>query len=536
MTKFLSALTRLFRSKVPKRSAIASGAEPDEMSRMVTDLIALVPSAFDEGPESMASLGQALHEAGLVQLQRGFPAQSDIALSAAVELGFEAPHLAYNLALACNRSGQAKRAHEYFELAQTDPAKDREGDGYHLRNAHAVENITLSDLKRIAGQWTDRHIKGINPHTYAIRRTDKKKLRVGLLSARFCRHAVGFLTLAGLENVDPSKIEFVLYANNSPKDDYTDRFKSVAAAWYVLDELDNDAVVALIRSHDLDILIDMAGHSTGGRMDVFARKPAPVQAKWAGGQHGTTGLSAIDFFITDRVETPSDHDTHFFETPIRMPNAYACYSPPSDAPPVSALPWTKNGHVTFGCFNNIAKLSTGTLSTWAKILSAVPDSRLVLKHFALSEPETRDRLALQFSALGISSERLDLRAPSGHTSHLESYGDIDIALDPFPWSGCVTTCESLWMGVPVLTLPGVAFCHRHSASFLSAIGLNDWIAENQDDYVSKAIAQARNPQTLGPTRSGLRAQVAASPLCDAHRFARDFENVLFEMYRSGTGT
>ena len=264
-------------------------------------------------------------------------------------------------------------------------------------------------------------------------------------------------------------------------------------------------------------------------MDVLARKPAPIQAKWAGGQHGTTGLSAIDFFITDRVETPKDHDVHFFETPIRMPSAYACYSPPPDAPPVSALPWIENGYITFGCFNNIAKLSDGTFSAWAKILNAVPDSRLVLKHFALSEPETRDRIALQFSAFGISSDRLDLRAPSDHTSHLESYGDIDIALDPFPWSGCVTTCESLWMGVPVLTLPGVAFCHRHSASFLSAAGLNDWIAENQDDYVSKAIAQVQSPQTLGSMRSDLRAQVAASPLCDAHQFARDFESRLFEM-------
>lgn len=193
------------------------------------------------------------------------------------------------------------------------------------------------------------------------------------------------------------------------------------------------------------------------------------------------------------------------------------------------LPWTKNGYITYGCFNNIAKLSDGTLSAWAKILSAVPDSRIVLKHFALGEPETRDRVAAQFLALGVSSSRIDLRAPSNHTSHLESYGDIDIALDSFPWSGCVTTCESLWMGVPVLTLPGLAFCHRHSASFLNAAGLNDWIAGNQEDYVSKAVSFAQNPNALIPLRLELRSRVAASPLCDAQQFAQDFESLLFAM-------
>ena len=495
----------------------------------VAHLRTLVPSALDQGPESKAALSRALYQAGLEQLGTGFPAQAALALSDAAQLGDDTPGLDYNLALAYSRSGQAQLAHRCFESAQTGPVKDREGDGYHLRNAYALESLSLDEYYQMAGRWADRYVTKIKPYHDETQSPEKRALRVGLLSARFCRHAVGYLTLAGLESMNPEKVKFFLFANDSPNDDYTERFKRLAAAWNDTKDLDNEAVATLIRSHQIDILIDMAGHSVGGRMAVMARKPAPILAKWAGGQHGTTGLSAIDYFITDPVETPADHAPHFFETPIRLPNTYACYTPPPDAPLVHTLPWTKNGYITFGCFNNIAKISDGTFSTWAKILSAVPNSRLVLKHFALRESETRDRIAAQLLAFGVPPDRVDFRLPTSHASHLEAYGDIDIALDSFPWSGCVTTCESLWMGVPVLTLPGIAFCHRHSASFLSAVGLNDWIAENRDDYVSKAIAIARNPKTLVPLRLDLRARVAASPLCDAKQFARDFENLLFAM-------
>ncbi|MBT5240829.1 MAG: hypothetical protein HOL61_09650 [Rhodospirillaceae bacterium] len=508
----------------------------DDSVHGIAHLRSLVPSAINQGPEAIATLSQALYQAGLEQLGTGFPAQAALALSTATDLGCDAPELDYNLALAYSRSGQAQLAHAYFEKAQTGPVKDAEGDGFYLRNAYALETISLDDLRRMAKGWADRHVTDVKPYRDEALSPTKQTLRVGLMSARFCRHAVGYLTLAGLEKVSVEKVEFFLYANNSPNDDYTERFKSLATAWHDTHELDDVAVAKLIRSHQIDILIDMAGHSAGGQMGVLARKPAPIQAKWAGGQHGTTGLSAIDYFITDLVETPLDQGPYFVEKPIRLPNAYACYSPPSDTPSVHALPWTKNGYVTFGCFNNISKLSEGTFSAWAEILSAVSDSRLVLKHFALGEPETRDRVAAQFSALGISSDRIDLRAPTNHTSHLEAYGEIDIALDSFPWSGCVTTCESLWMGVPVLTLPGIAFCHRHSVSFLSAIGLDGWISENQDDYVSKAIAIAQNPKALVPLRLELRARVAASPLCNAKQFARDFESMLFEMHRGKAKT
>jgi protein O-GlcNAc transferase len=516
---------RRITDKVPKARASADTFLLDQ----VNNLIELIPSSIEEGTHAQELLAQTLYETGLANLSSGFPASAARALSSAQSLGFDAPAFDYNLALAYSRSGQAVQAHTSFERALSKPFIDSVGDGYHLRNAYALEDMDLEALQRIAGRWADRHINQIQPRQHHDRQPAEGNLRVGLMSARFSRHAVGFLTLAGLENVNREKIEFILYANRSPEDDYTARFRALASTWNDITDLDDDDAAQLIHSHQLDILIDMAGHSAGGRMGVIARKPAPVQAKWAGGQHGTIGILALDYFVTDGVETPEGHDPYFFETPMRLPNAYACYSPPPDAPPVQSLPALSNGQVTFGCFNSIAKLSDGTIKAWADILIAVPDSRLILKHLALAEKETCDRIAEQFLARGILPGRVEMRPPTDQVSHLESYGDIDIALDPFPWSGCVTTCESLWMGVPVLTLPGLAFCHRHSASFLSAAGLSDWVCTDLKEYIRKAIDYAGDFRRLEAVRRTLRDDVAGSPLCNAQMFARDFEAMLYKM-------
>lgn len=529
--------SRLFSSK-----SVASRDLTDEteaaLNTTLTRLSSLVPSAAAEGPAAQAALADALYDAGATALEVGYPGLAATALSQAQNLGCGERYLDYNLALAYSRSGQAKQAHESFKTAFFGSLNDEKGDGYYLRNLHAVEGVTLKQLYEDAGIWAQRYATGLIPYRHEkrpppgrakLRAKMRAKLRVGLLSGRFCRHAVGFLTLAGLEKVDPSKLEFFLYANGSPEDDYTQRFKTIAAQWHDITELDDAAAAKLIHDHKLDILIDMAGHSGGSRMGVVMRKPAPVQAKWAGGQHGTTGVSALDYFITDEIETPTHHDPYFHETPVRLPNAYACYTPPPDAPDVASLPTLKNGHLTFGCFNNIAKLSDATIATWVEILNQVPASRLILKHSALSEQITRDRIAAQFSSYGLSPLRLDLRTPTDQQAHLVAYADVDIALDPFPWSGCVTTCESLWMGVPVLTLLGDAFCHRHSASFLTTAGLQDWVAKDKKEYIEKAISFAADKQLLLGLRSCLRQSINLSPLCCSGRFAINLTQVLYQI-------
>jgi protein O-GlcNAc transferase len=278
MKLLLSRLARRFGLEARRETAV--GVSPNHL---IADLKALVPKARAEGADSMRVLEQALYQAGLSQLQDGYPGQAALALSDAVDLGVNEPYLNYNLALAYSRSGQAAAAHASFERALSGSATDLMGDGYYLRNLYALENLSLEDFQREAGRWADRYAAALKPHPHKTKRPVKSRLRIGLLSARFCRHAVGFLTLAGLENVDPAKIEFILYANGSPEDDYTKRFKALASAWHDITDLTDAAAAELIYSHKLDILIDMAGHSAGGRMGVIARKPAPVQAKWAGG-------------------------------------------------------------------------------------------------------------------------------------------------------------------------------------------------------------------------------------------------------------
>lgn len=520
---------RKWLSKLVGRSGDDTSAAEVHLRREVHDLIRLVPEARATGTEETEHLGQTLYRIGLDRLQAGYPAQAAQALSAAVDLGIKQPFMDYNLALAYSRSGQASIAHTHFEAAFNGPHADLSGDGYYVRNMYALDGVTLKTLYKTTGLWARKHVARVPKKDSRLRRSRKETLRVGLLSGRFSRHAVGFLTLSAFEHVDASKISFFLFSNNSPEDDYTVRFKAIASEWCDIGSMtDNDAAL-LIESHDIDILIDMGGHSAGGRMGVIAKKPAPVQAKWAGGQHGTTGVKALDFFITDAVETPVGDDQYFYETPVRLPNSYACYTPPPDAPAVAAPPQNTRGYVTFGSFNNLAKVSERTIEIWARILISVPNSRLILKHLALAESDVSDRLAAQFSAFGVPLPRLDIRAPTDQVSHLGSYADVDITLDPFPWSGCVTTCESLWMGVPVLALPGVAFCHRHSASFLTTVGLEDWIALNTEDYISKAVSFAEQAEKLIDLRIRLRDQVRASALCDGFGFARDFEELLFNI-------
>lgn len=523
----VSLFSRLFKRprSGDKASPMTRSLESPEGE--VSALIALVDEAASAGPDAQGALRQKLYQCGLRCLTDGYPGAAAAALDAAVRLGCAEDYLFYNLALAQSRSGQPDAAHASFLKAMAEEPRSQEGDGYHLRNLYTLDGVALEELKAQAVAWSRRHLTGVAPFTHGTPKPPRQTLRIGLLSGRFSRHAVGFLTLGALEHLDRARFELVLYDNGSPKDDYHNRFVVIAQAVHDISTLSDEAAANLIHTQNVGVLIDLGGHSAGGRLGVLARKPAPVQVKWAGGQHGTLGLDQVDYFLTDAVETPPDHDRFFVEQPVRLPNSYAVYTPPLDAPPVSALPFEKTGAITFGCFNNLAKISTRTIEAWSSILQSVPNSRLILKHLALSEAITRDRVAALFLAHGIALRQLELRPPTDPiVEHLTDYHDVDVSLDPFPWSGCVTTLESLWMGIPVLTLPGVAFCHRHSASFLTTLGLTDWIAADANDYINKAVSCADKPEDLSLLRASLRQRMTMSPLCDAERFATNLDGIL----------
>jgi predicted O-linked N-acetylglucosamine transferase (SPINDLY family) len=357
---------------------------------------------------------------------------------------------------------------------------------------------------------------------FANPRDPDRPLTIGLLSGSLRTHPVGWLTIAGFETLDPARFSLVCLAQNAaPANMMARRYHAISREWIDVDTLDDRALVARARDIGIDVLIDLGGYGDAGRMPACAHRLAPVQVKWVGMQNHSTGLPEMDWLLTDRWETPPELAQLYSERLLRMPDGYVCYSPPPYAPDVVPLPALANGHVTFGCFNNLAKVTPRVLATWAAVLRRMPDARLVLKTHQFSDASTCVRLRAAFAAQGIDPARVALRGASPHRAFMAEYNDIDIVLDPFPYSGGLTTCEALWMGVPTVTLPGEIFAARHSLSHLSNAGLTDWAAADVDDYIALAVAKAADLPALAALRAGLRAQVKASPLCDAPRFGRN---------------
>ncbi len=280
-----------------------------------------------------------------------------------------------------------------------------------------------------------------------------------------------------------------------------------------------------IRADRIDILFDLAGHTAHNRLLVFARKPAPIQITWIG-YEGTTGLTAMDYLLADRHVVPEGTEHYYRERVLRMPEGYLCYEPPDAAASVGPLPSLTKGYATFGSFNNPAKITAEVATVWAKILRRAPTARLILKYRGLGDPSVKRRYLDLFAAHGVEPHRLELLSWSSYADYLATYQQVDVALDPFPFSGSATTCEALWMGVPVITCPGETFASRHSLSHLSNVGLTEMIAHDLDEYVEAAVSVAGNLPRLATLRAGLRERTAASPLCDGKRFASNLLTML----------
>ncbi|MBU6496900.1 MAG: hypothetical protein KGQ40_00085 [Rhodospirillales bacterium] len=353
-------------------------------------------------------------------------------------------------------------------------------------------------------------------------RNAERRLRIGLLSNNLRTHPVGWLTIAGFEALDPAHHDIVCISRNVADDAIQRRFRAVASDWVCLGGGEGaPGPVDDIRRRQLDIVIDLGGFGDQGLMTLCASRLAPVQIKWVGSQSHSTGLAEMDWFITDRWETPPSLARRYSERLLVMPDGYVCYSPPAYAPEVAALPALSRGHVTFGCFNNLAKITTTVIATWATILRRVEGARLVLKCHQLADAQTCERLIREFARHGVSADRIEMRGASPHRELLAQFGDIDIVLDPFPYGGGLTTCEALWMGVPTVTFPGETFASRHSFSHLSNVGLADWIARDRESYCELACHHAADVRKLAELRAVMRARVEASPLCDAPRFGRN---------------
>jgi predicted O-linked N-acetylglucosamine transferase (SPINDLY family) len=380
--------------------------------------------------------------------------------------------------------------------------------------------VTPARLAELHAEWDRRHAAPLRstwqPH--AVSRDPQRALRLGFVSADLSGHPVGYFLIRTLEALGREACQAVCYYNSWQGDDVTQRFRAASAVWREVLGLSDAALAEQIRADGIDVLFDLAGHTAGTRILMFARKPAPIQITWIG-YEGTTGLAAMDAIIADRHMIPPAAAGDYREEVLRMPDGYVCYDPPRGAAAVGPLPALAQGWVTFGSFSNPAKITPEVVALWASILNRVPRSRLVLKYRGLDDCGTGRRYAAMFAEQGIDRCRLDLRGASAFGAMLAEYGQVDVALDPFPFSGSATTCEALWMGVPVVTCPGETFASRHSLSHLSNIGFTETIARDRQEYVELAVGLARDLPRLAAIRAGLRQRMAASPLCDGPRFA-----------------
>ena len=349
----------------------------------------------------------------------------------------------------------------------------------------------------------------------------ERRLRIGYLSPDFRHHACACFLEPLFDNHDHARHEIHGYADVTAPDAVTERLRGTADSWHDLVGKGDDAVAAAIRTDGIDILVDLAGHTADNRLAVFARKPAPVQITWLG-YPATTGLTAMDYRFTDcYCEPPGTSEAYYTETLIRLPNSLWCYQPPADMPDPGPLPALANGHLTFGSFNNFAKVGPAVIGLWARLLREIPDARIAI--VCASEGAMQERVRTAFAEHGIDPARLELHGRLPRSEYLALHRRVDLALDPFPCNGGATTCDALWMGVPVLTLIGNTFLSRAGYSLLSSAGLAEFAAASADDLVANARNMSLNPQYLAGVRANMRERVAASPLTDARQFSADVE-------------
>jgi protein O-GlcNAc transferase len=378
-------------------------------------------------------------------------------------------------------------------------------------------------------RWNQQHAEpleqGIRPHTN--RPDPERRLRIGYVSPHFGEHVDSFFTIPLLSNHDHTRFEIFCYAGQARPDVLTERIKGYADAWRDTARLTDQDLADLVRSDQIDVLVDLEMHMSQNRLLVFARKPAPVQVAWLA-YPGTTGLTAIDYRLTDPyLDPPGLFDAFYAEQSVRLPETFWCYDPLSDQPHVNPLPATANGVITFGSLNHVSKLNDGCLELWARVLAAVRESRMLVQ---VPQREARSRVLAKLEKGGIAASRVEFADRLPRQEYLALYHRIDVALDPVPCNGHTTTLDAFWMGVPTLSLVANRVVGRAGLSQLSNLGLHELAAETPEAFVALAGQFTGNLARLQELRSTLRRRMLNSPLMDGKRFGRGVEDAYRQMW------
>lgn len=473
--------------------------------------------------EAHGNLGVLLHQFGRLR-------EAEASYREAIRLDPDYAKAHSNLGVTLGDLGRAREAEASYREAvrlQPDDAAIRGNLLFGLNGAEPyAPDAALAEAKRYGSIVSSRAVP-----KYAFWNASPRdaKLRIGFVSGDLRNHPVGYFLEGLVAHLDRNAFELFAYPTNPKLDELTARLKPHFRSWTPIRGMSDRAAAAAIHAQAIHVLLDLAGHTADNRLPVFAFKPAPVQATWLG-YYATTGLPEIDYFLGDPHVCPETEERNFTEKLWRLPETWLCLAPPDATVPVRDLPALKNGHATFGCFGNLAKMGEPVVKVWADILARLPGSKLFLKSKQLADAGVRATTIGRFQARGVPGDRLILEGPSPRAAYLEAYNRVDLVLDTFPHPGGTTSSEALWMGVPVLTLAGARFLSRLGESIARNVGQDDWIAADLDAYVGKAEGFAADLRNLGEIRATLRDRALRSPLFDARKFAANFGAALTLMY------
>jgi protein O-GlcNAc transferase len=387
-----------------------------------------------------------------------------------------------------------------------------------LYGAHYLPEIDGPALLALHRAWANSN--NLEPVERVLSKPSiqtERPLRIGFASPDFAQHPIGYFTLGLFEQADPAKLSIHCYSDRPVEDAVTHRLAKAVPNWRPVAGQSHAAWRQIVQDDALDVLVDLAGHTADGRLLAMAERLAPIQASWAG-YVGTTGLPSMDLLIADAHHVQPGEEGWYDEDILRLPHGYVSYTPVANPETLDREP----GPLTFACFNNPAKLNDGVLDLWARLLVSVPQARLLLRYRGLDDPAQSGRILERLNFGGVDRSRVLLEAGGGRLEMLQAYRRADVALDPYPYSGGLTTLEALWMGVPVVTLPGQGFAGRHSVSHLTVSGHADWIARDRGDYLGIARELAQKSRSGAINRSQIRERLASSPLMDHAGFAEDF--------------